>query len=277
MNPRESNEPIMPVVPEGAPQEKTLGGASANLESILLEVKRIKDEVEKGVSPTTEELSTLEVGVEETLKLVIEEERNARFDALTGLPNLRMFNEIMLIEMSRLERQRREGYNYPLYAVKIDLDHFKNINDNFGHEAGNLYLQFVSKHMRAAVRDTDTLARVGGDEFVILMPELDSGNVEQVKERLLGAVLKGSAEAKAELMSQRPGLAVQDGDGNISASMGFELFDGHETSNEFLEHADYYSYVAKAAGKNAVVSREMAAELDPKGDILKRFTASKKD
>jgi diguanylate cyclase (GGDEF)-like protein len=177
--------------------------------------------------------------------------------------------------MSRLERQRKEGHNYPIYAVKIDLDYFKNINDSFGHAAGNLYLKKVSEHLRRALfRKTDILARVGGDEFTVLMPDLDAEHVEQVKERLLEAVLSGSTEAKAELGRER-GRELAAEEGNVSASMGFELFDGHETPEELLEHADYYSYMAKTAGKNAVVGREMAAELDPDGKIRQSFITAR--
>ncbi len=178
-------------------------------------------------------------------------------------------------EISRFERQEKEGLPHSLYVVKLDLDFFKQINDSFGHAMGDLYLQKVSEHMSKKLRKTDTLARVGGDEFVVLMPGLGSDHAEQITERLLNAVRDGSAGAKTELERQRPNLMLKDADGNISASIGFALFDGHESSREFIGKADYYSYVAKAAGKNMVVGSKLAAELDPDGKIYQAFTAAK--
>lgn len=278
MNPNGSNEPMAPEIPEGISvntREETPDSASIRIENTILMVRKIRDEMERGVFPTAEELNTFEATLQKARELAAKEERNARIDTLTGLPNRRTFNETMLVEMSRLERHLKEGHPYSLCAVKIDLDHFKNINDSFGHAIGDLYLQIISNHMSMVLRAGNTLARIGGDEFVILMPELDTEHIEQVTERLLKAVLDGSAQAKAELELQR-NSKLADGEGDVSASMGFELFDGHETPDEFLEHADYYAYVAKAVGKNAIVSREIAAELDQDGKIREKFIASKK-
>lgn len=277
MNTIKSNEPMAPGIPEvksGDAWEEATDSASIRIEDTILKVRKIRSDIEKGVFPTTEDLNDFEKGLQKALELASQEELNARIDALTGLLNVRAFNEVLSTEMSRIERQRREGHNYPLYAVKIDLDHFKSINDNFGHATGDLYLKSISKHISMVLRAGNTFARVGGDEFAILMPELETEHIEQVKERLLKAVLDGSAQAKVELELQR-NSKLADGEGDVSASMGFEFFDGHETPDEFLEHADYYAYLAKAVGKNAVVSREIAAELDPDGEMREKFIASK--
>lgn len=239
---------------------------------------------EEGVSVAPEELAALLAGIGEARELALKEGENARIDALTGLPNLRAFNEAMEIEMSRLARAQREREESPrrekpghssLYAVKIDLDFFKDINDSFGHAAGDLYLQKISEQVRRVLRGTDTVARIGGDEFVVLMPGMDPAYAEQMKERLLEAVREGSREAKAELMRRRPHIRLEEGEGAVSASMGSARLRGAETPDELLERADYASYVAKAAGKNAVVDEAMLVALDPKGEMRGAFIAEK--
>lgn len=279
MNPGKSNEPIAPNPAEntvGAPEEGNEIMASARLGLVLLKLRAMEaSSIEKG-DPATKELTEVIVDLEGAQKLVVQEEENARIDKLTGLPNLRAFDEMTAIELSRFERSRREGSSYPLYAVRIDLDHFKSINDTFGHSAGNLYLKTISDHMDRALRGTDILARVGGDEFVVLMPGLKPDRSEELTKRLLKVVSEGSEEAKATL-EKSLGRQLNDKEGNVSASMGFALFDGEEKPDELFARADYYSYIAKEVGKNAVVDAKMAAELDPNGEILKRFISSPKD
>lgn len=271
----ESAIPNFPERKGDSPQEEGENSASVRLGAIALKLEKLEKRTKEGAAPTPEELAAIRVDVQETQRVAAQEEENARVDFLTGLPNRRALNEAMEKEMSRLERQARDNISPPLHAVKIDLDFFKQINDQFGHAAGDLYLKKVSEHVGWALRRTDTFARVGGDEFVVLMPDSNPGHAEQMAERLLKAVSEGSAEAREELVRERSDMKLKDTDGNVSASLGFALFNGKEAAKELLERADFYSYVAKAAGKNAVVGGEMAAQLDPDGLILSRFTSTK--
>lgn len=256
---------------------------SACLDALAQQVKDMERRMrQEGAAVAPEELSTLLAGIVEARELALKEGENARRDALTGLPNLRAFNETMEIEMSRRARlQRQEGRgqeeagHFSLHVVKIDLDFFKSINDGFGHSVGDLYLQKVSERLRAALRETDTVARIGGDEFVALLSGMDPAYAEEMKERLLEAVRQGSREAKAELLARRPHMKLEETEANVSASMGFARFNDGETPDALLERADYASYVAKAAGKDAVVDEAMLIGLDPTGEIRRAFTAEK--
>src|SRR5260370_7141865 len=105
-------------------------------------------------------------------------------DALTDLPNRLLFSELVSPELAQARRQSR-----PLAVLFLDLDHFKVINDTLGHSAGDQLLLEVARRLRAAVRQTDTVARVGSDEFTILLAELASPvDATRVAEKLLQAV-----------------------------------------------------------------------------------------
>ena len=154
-------------------------------------------------------------------------------DALTGLPNRALF-------MDRLEhalaRARRDT---PGVAVLfLDLDDFKSVNDSLGHGAGDEMLVIVSERIRRALREADTAARMGGDEFAILLEdEADVNGPVQVAERLLSVL--------------RNPFTVQDHDVRISGSIGIALYAGPEqAAEELLRHADVAMYAAKNQGKD---------------------------
>jgi diguanylate cyclase (GGDEF)-like protein len=158
-----------------------------------------------------------------------EMEKLAQHDALTSLPNRRLFLDRLENAISRARRTSQ-----PLALLFIDLDKFKDINDCFGHEAGDAVLQSVAKRLRAHVRETDTVARLGGDEFVVLMENVDSGDkVAEVASKLCRSMYEPLPHANHIL--------------HISMSVGVGLYpqDG-ETLDQLINNADRAMYQAKA-------------------------------
>lgn len=158
-----------------------------------------------------------------------EMENLALHDALTGLPNRRLFLERLENAIARAQRSSQ-----PLALFFIDLDKFKDINDSFGHEAGDAVLQSVAKRLSAHIRETDTVARLGGDEFVVLLENVDSGdNVAQVASKLCHTMYEPLPYANHIL--------------HISMSVGVSLYpqDG-ETLDQLMNNADRAMYQAKA-------------------------------
>ena len=157
----------------------------------------------------------------------------ARTDSLTGLPNRRAFDEGLATE---LERARRD--DAPLGLVLVDLDHFKRVNDEHGHEAGDHALRRVAGVLRTATRPFDTSARLGGEEFVLLVPGADG-------------------EAAAELAERvRAEVAGHFGHGpvRLTTSCGVASHPRHgETPGALLRAADEALYLAKERGRDRVV------------------------
>ncbi len=162
-------------------------------------------------------------------------EELSRTDALTGLSNLRHLFEAMAIELHRAQR-----HNTTLAFMMIDVDKFKELNDTFGHQAGDAGLQAVASILRARVREYDTAARYGGDEFALLLPQTDVEGAIACAERCradIETITLGGAE-KARL----------------SASIGLCLFPNAEieTREDLVRLADGALYDAKKAGRNCV-------------------------
>ena len=160
-------------------------------------------------------------------------ERSAHYDLLTNLPNRVLLAERISQAMVNCQRHEKS-----LAVVFLDLDGFKAINDRHGHAMGDKLLVVLSKRMKKALRDGDTLSRFGGDEFVAVLADLTNvGDSELALERLLKA-----ASAPVHLDN----TVMQ-----VSASMGVTLYpqDGVDTE-QLIRHADQTMYVAKHAGKN---------------------------
>jgi diguanylate cyclase (GGDEF)-like protein/PAS domain S-box-containing protein len=164
-------------------------------------------------------------------------ERIAHFDALTGLPNRVLFADRLEQALLLSERRKRA-----LSVVYLDLDRFKSVNDSYGHAVGDELLIAVSKRMKTALRDGDSLARFGGDEFVAILTDLESpGDCIPVLERLLEAC---STPVLILTGSQQINL-------HISASIGATVYptDGAD-ADLLMRHADQAMYMAKQAGRS---------------------------
>jgi diguanylate cyclase (GGDEF)-like protein len=164
--------------------------------------------------------------------LVSKLEEQARTDELTGLANLRALREIVARE---IERSRR--FNHSLTLAYLDIDDFKAVNDRVGHSAGDRVLISLASVARATVRSIDTVVRVGGDEFVILMPETGDETALPLADRL------------CETFSR----AVQVEGVPVTCSIGLASFRRPPASvDEMLAVADGLMYEAKAAGGDTV-------------------------
>jgi diguanylate cyclase (GGDEF)-like protein len=159
----------------------------------------------------------------------------ALHDALTGLPNRVLFEDRLKIALRMAERgQRRVGVCF------IDLDHFKHINDTLGHKVGDRLLIEFSAHVRATLRQGDTLGRWGGDEFVVLLQDMEDENA--IRE----------VAAKLTRLSHNP-VRVDDQEFNVTFSMGVAVFPDNAIDQEsMMSMADRAMFYAKAQGRNAV-------------------------
>ena len=157
----------------------------------------------------------------------------ALHDALTGLPNRRLFNDRMETALARAERAGDQ-----VALLFVDLDGFKAINDRFGHDAGDAVLIESATRFAAAVRSIDTVARMGGDEFVVVLADLHApADAERVAEKLVGLAAEPIVEGKRRH--------------RVSISIGLAIFPRHGRDVEtLLRVADQGMYAAKSAGKN---------------------------
>jgi len=159
----------------------------------------------------------------------------AYYDQLTGLPNRLLFNDRLRWAI-RDARRRKEK----LAVMVIDLDNFKTVNDTFGHEAGDLLLKYVSAQMQACLRDSDTLSRMGGDEYTILMQHIsDSQAADAAARRLLEAICRPAE--------------IHDHQISVSGSIGICLYpDDGDSAEALIHHADLAMYRSKTSGRNRI-------------------------
>lgn len=168
-------------------------------------------------------------------------QRLAFTDALTNLPNRRLFMDRLEQALTEATRHQRQGA-----LLFIDLDDFKTINDTLGHEQGDVLLQQVARRLLTCVREGDTVARVGGDEFVVLLKDL-SQNIQE-------AVTQAEAVAKKIIAALKQPYQRCHSAQHSTASIGITLFgsDQRESIDEPLRWADMAMYQAKAAGGNTL-------------------------
>jgi diguanylate cyclase (GGDEF)-like protein len=164
-----------------------------------------------------------------------EAQRAAAVDQMTGLSTYRVLRDQLAFEIERSKRSD-EGFA----VLFLDLDRFKEVNDRFGHEAGNDILRAVAGEIRNAVRASDVAARYGGDEFVVILTRTDLQGGARVAE-----ALRAGIEGTGRRMGYPPGL--------ITVSIGLAEFDPEVPAEvDLLVSADRALYRAKAAGRNAV-------------------------
>lgn len=162
-------------------------------------------------------------------------QREADLDSLTGLPVRRS-----LLRAFRRDHAAAQRHGRPLAVALLDLDHFKLVNDTFGHATGDLVIKATADALRRCLRASDSAGRWGGEEFVVLMPDTDKAGAAAVLEKVRAAI----AEAKFPA----PALALR-----VTASAGFTQYAGGKRSPEdLLDAADRALYKAKEAGRDCV-------------------------
>ena len=162
-------------------------------------------------------------------------ERLAHFDMLTGLPNRALLIDRLNQESARAKRGAR-----PFAVLMFDLDGFKKVNDTWGHGAGDQVLRQVGTRARACVRASDTVGRLGGDEFLAILPETTLEGAQGVAEKLRAAL-------------REPYEVAKDTTANVGASVGIAVFPQHGTDAEDLQRAaDGALYHSKREGKNRI-------------------------
>ena len=157
----------------------------------------------------------------------------ALHDALTGLANRRLFADRILHALSKCSRSKKK-----CSVLFIDLDGFKSVNDSLGHGVGDILLCEVAGRIQESTRQVDTVSRYGGDEFVVLLEELESAEaVEIICRRIMNAIIQP--------------VAMDSGVTAVTASIGVSLYpENGTTAEELLSSSDGAMYIAKRSGKN---------------------------
>ena len=164
-------------------------------------------------------------------RLESELQTRATTDTLT-----QVFNRIKYDEIVKREIERAKRYNHPLSLIMFDIDHFKMVNDTYGHAVGDYVLQALTQIVKLDLRETDYLVRWGGEEFVIIAPDTDIERAEILAER----VRKSAEEYKFERV------------GTVTVSFGVTQFTKNDTEDTFIKRTDDALYAAKRMGRNRV-------------------------
>jgi diguanylate cyclase (GGDEF)-like protein len=172
------------------------------------------------VSDQVEALGKIEVRTEEVYNLAV-------LDSLTGLNNRRSGEQRLADEMSRAQRHGR-----PLTILLLDLDGLKSLNDKFGHAAGDELIRQFAARLKKAIRGSDLAVRLGGDEFLVLLPDCQSDEVRHVLGRLMGV----NVDCKGHVIA-------------LSFSAGWAYFNPGESPEDIMKRADDALYVNKRAGR----------------------------
>jgi diguanylate cyclase (GGDEF)-like protein len=192
------------------------------LEELLLRLKRVLKE---------RELS------QERVRMMEKLQRLAITDGLTKLHNSRSFYSQLEVEVDRFNR-----YKHPLSLLLLDIDHFKQYNDNFGHLEGDKVLVKISQLIRSCLRKLDTAYRYGGEEFTVILPETSCEEAELVAERIRTTI-------QTEKFKPRNAKEL-----SITISIGTTQYDAEEQLSTFIQRADKAMYLSKQHGRNQVTA-----------------------
>ena len=197
---------------------------------LAIELKEVNENLENQVKDRTQSLELANISLKQL----------AMSDPLTGLPNRRAFQ----IEFDR-ELLRVDRYQHEFALAIMDLDYFKKVNDTWGHDYGDDVLVAVANELTTGTRETDTIARFGGEEFVVLLPETTRKPGEELFERM---------------RTQIESMVVQSGDAavKVTASFGMTVCAEGEYPADVLKRADQALYMAKQQGRNRVVYKGLA-------------------
>ncbi len=199
------------------------------------EEQKLIAEQEQQMKELKERLKEMEEETEQLRTQVREERHQAFTDALTGLPNRFAYEERLEQEYERWKR-----YQSPLSLIVIDVDHFKRINDTYGHQAGDKALRIIARELSVSTRKTDFIGRYGGEEIVILMPETSADAALAAAEKLRKKI-------------EECGFHFREKKVTITVSCGISEYRQGDTPESAFERADQALYEAKRSGRNRCV------------------------
>ena len=206
---------------------------SAFAERMVKTINKMAKDIKDNQTRLEDAVNQHHVETEERIHALKELEKLAETDPLTSVFNRRKFKEMLQYEMERNHR-----YQISLSLIMCDIDHFKRINDRFGHDVGDKALKAFSKKITDNIRDVDIFARWGGEEFMILMPNATAENANLVAEKLRKLIETTD---------------IEDID-FFTASFGVTGFKASDTIDSFIKRADDALYKAKEDGRNRVVA-----------------------
>lgn len=201
----------------------------AIIHNMTVELKKYHDRLELTIAELKMENTERQHAIKELEELSIT-------DPLTEIYNRRKFNELLTHEVERSKR-----YKTGLSIIMCDIDHFKKINDTFGHDVGDNALQVFSTKITENIREVDMFARWGGEEFMILMPNVTIGNASSVAEKLRKVI----EETKIKNVN------------SLTASFGVTDLSEDDTAETFIKRVDEAMYKAKNSGRNKVESIDL--------------------
>lgn len=204
----------------------------ATLDIFKLEQQSREKVFEQHIKDLSDRLAAMETELDSAKQQLTKSQAKAMVDSLTKLPNRGAYDAYIEKEFHRFQR-----YGGQLSLIVCDVDKFKNINDNYGHQAGDKVLQLISRQVKKGTRQTDLLARYGGEEFVVILPGTDTQAALQVAEKIRKEVANSPFHFK--------GVRVQ-----ITISCGVASFTEGCTHQQVFERADKALYQAKENGRN---------------------------
>jgi diguanylate cyclase len=196
--------------------------------------KQLEEQASAQIQQLQEELSSAKSETELLRDNLHQQRQRALTDPLTRLPNRHAYNERLHLEYNRWRR-----YQKPLTLIIADIDHFKMINDNYGHSIGDDVLANCARILASGLRDTDFIGRYGGEEFVILLPET------AIKE-----AIKAMNKLRVQIMDHQ--YNTVKGDFSVTMSFGVATFETNDDFNLVFNRADTALYRAKTRGRNQV-------------------------
>jgi diguanylate cyclase len=231
-NINESIQDINDIKPLKESIKKHIDSIASHLQTFQeSEAVRLK-ESEEHIKKLTEKIAKMEVDSEHLRSHLEKTEQQAFKDILTGIPNRHAYEVRIAEEIARCHR-----YGSDLCMIVWDVDNFKSINDSYGHAAGDRVLKVIAETLNDCIRETDFLARFGGEEFILLLPGTSLEPAQQVAEKL------------RETISGTP-FHFRDSSVSVTVSGGIAQLNKDENANSLFERADKALYQAKDKGRN---------------------------
>lgn len=185
--------------------------------------------------------------------LEYELEKQATTDSLTGI-----FNRGHFLKCAQIELDRAQRYNHALVLLMLDIDHFKQINDSYGHRVGDETLRQFSRLCQENLRSTDVFGRIGGEEFAILLPETDPKTAENVAQRL--------RQELSQLI-----IPTEKNSVHFTVSIGLALLRRNDDIDSLMQRADTALYQAKREGRNRVILSEITPLMSQKSAFVNKM------